>query len=63
MLSSSAGMRILALTRHPAGARLIWIRFGNCTNADLLSRIEAVWVEVEKRLAEGEVLIELRPDG
>jgi len=51
----------VALTRHPAGARLLWVRLGNCTNADLLARIEAAWTELEERLAAGEVLIELRP--
>lgn len=51
----------VALTRNPAGARLLWIRLGNCANADLLSQIEEAWAEIEDRLAAGDVLIELRP--
>lgn len=50
-----------AFTRSPGGARLIWVRLGNCTNADLLARIEANWSEILERMEAGDVLVELRP--
>ena len=50
----------VALTRSPGVARLIWIRLGNCTNADLLARITASWDDIHSRLDAGEGLVELR---
>lgn len=40
--------------------RLIWIRKGNCSTADLLNWFEAFWTQVNQRLSAGERLIELR---
>ena len=51
----------VALARNPGSARLIWVRLGNCTNADLLARVEANWSELLDRLEAGDVLVELRP--
>ncbi|WP_425992586.1 DUF5615 family PIN-like protein [Brevundimonas sp. TWP2-3-2] len=49
----------LGLTRA-GGARLVWIRIGNCTNATLLAAIEANWSTIHQRLEAGERLVELR---
>jgi len=49
----------VALARS-GGARLVWIRVGNCTNATLLGLIEANWGFIFKRLEDGERLVELR---
>ena len=48
------------LLRDRAGARLVWIRVGNCTNAALLAMIETNWLAIRQRLADGDRLIELR---
>jgi predicted nuclease of predicted toxin-antitoxin system len=48
------------LLRDRGGARLVWIRIGNCTNPALLATIEANWPALERRLADGERLVELR---
>lgn len=50
----------VALTRRPGGARVIWIRLGNCTNASLLAAVEANWAEILGRLEAGDTLVELR---
>jgi predicted nuclease of predicted toxin-antitoxin system len=48
------------LFRDRGGARLVWIRVGNCTNTTLLAMIEANWPEIVQRLSDGDRLIELR---
>jgi len=48
------------LVANPGGARLVWVRFGNCDNPTLLSLMEARWPAVMERLAMGDLLIELR---
>lgn len=48
------------LTRHPGGARLVWVRLGNCSNSALLEAIGAAWSEIMSRLCNGEGLVELR---
>jgi predicted nuclease of predicted toxin-antitoxin system len=48
------------LLRDRGGARLVWIRVGNCTNANLLAMIEGNWPAIEQRLSDGDRLIELR---
>ena len=50
----------VTLLRDRGGARLVWIRIGNCTNPDLLATIEGSWSEIEQRLTDGERLVELR---
>ena len=49
----------VSLTRT-GGARLVWIRIGNCANATLLAVIEANWPAIRRRLEDGERLVELR---
>ena len=48
------------LLRDRGGARLVWIRVGNCTNPALLAMIEASWPAIRQRLSDGDRLIELR---
>lgn len=48
------------LLRDRGGARLVWIRIGNCTNAALLTTVETNWPAIDQRLADGERLVELR---
>jgi predicted nuclease of predicted toxin-antitoxin system len=43
-----------------AGARLIWVRTGNCRRIDLLAIVERVWPRIENALKAGERVIELR---
>lgn len=43
-----------------AGARLIWIRLGNCRTQVLLGFIERIWPKIEASLAAGERIIEVR---
>jgi len=50
----------VALTRRPGGARVVWVRLGNCTNASLLAAIEANWTAILGRLEAGEAFVELR---
>jgi predicted nuclease of predicted toxin-antitoxin system len=49
----------VGLTRA-GGARLVWIRVGNCSNTTLLAMIEANWPTILTRLEDGERLVELR---
>jgi predicted nuclease of predicted toxin-antitoxin system len=44
----------------PEGVRVVWIRKGNCSNQVLLTWLEPIWLDVAKRLEQGEQLIELR---
>jgi predicted nuclease of predicted toxin-antitoxin system len=44
----------------PAPIALMWIRKGNCSNDALLTWLEPLWSETDKRLEQGERLIELR---
>jgi predicted nuclease of predicted toxin-antitoxin system len=39
---------------------LIWIRKGNCSNRALVTWLEPLWLDVLRRLKQGEKLIELR---
>lgn len=48
------------LLRDRGGARLVWMRVGNCTNPILLATVQANWPAIEQRLADGDRLIELR---
>lgn len=48
------------LLRHRGGARLVWIRIGNCTNPALLTTIQENWPAIRRRLTDGDRLIELR---
>jgi predicted nuclease of predicted toxin-antitoxin system len=48
------------LLRDRGGARLVWIRVGNCSNPALLAMIETNWPAIRQRLSDGDRLIELR---
>ncbi len=47
-------------SRPSEGARLIWVRVGNCRTARLLAAIEKVWDRVERCLEAGDRVIEIR---
>ncbi len=47
------------LTRA-GGARLVWIRVGNCSNPTLLAVIADNWPIIHEKLQAGERLVELR---
>lgn len=47
-------------TQPAARARLIWVRIGNCRNADLLTRIDWVWNQVRTALDAGDRIVEIR---
>lgn len=49
----------VALARRVGGARVVWVRLGNCTNTTLLAAIESTWPAIVARLASGETLVEL----
>ena len=42
------------------GARLVWIRIGNCANPTLLAVIADNWPRIHEKLQAGERLVELR---
>jgi predicted nuclease of predicted toxin-antitoxin system len=42
------------------GARLVWVRLGNCDNPTLIARVEARWPEVIEALERGDDLVEVR---
>ena len=46
-----------ALTRRPAPA-VVWVRFGNVSNATLVARLDAVWEKVMETLAAGALVVE-----
>lgn len=47
-------------TEPGSHARFIWVRMGNCRNADLLTTIDRVWHQVRTALDAGDRLIEIR---
>tara|TARA_R110000787_G_scaffold20671_1_gene61546 strand:- start:1519 stop:1848 length:330 start_codon:yes stop_codon:yes gene_type:complete len=49
----------VGLAQRMGGARVVWVRLGNCTNATLLATIEVHWPGIAARLDAGEVLVEL----
>lgn len=50
----------VTLLRNRGGARLVWVRVGNCANPTLLAAVETNWRAIEQRLEAGERLVELR---
>jgi len=42
------------------GARLVWVRVGNCDNPTLIARFERSWAAVAERLRGGDDVVELR---
>lgn len=47
-------------TQPLAGTRLVWVRIGNCRNANLLARIASVWNQVRTALDAGDRVVEIR---
>jgi predicted nuclease of predicted toxin-antitoxin system len=46
---------------HGTGeARVVWIRMGNCSNPDLIARVQSLWPAVLERLRLGDRLVQLR---
>ena len=43
--------------------QVIWWRYGNQGNAALFAMLEARWPEIAEKLAQGDMLVEVRPDG
>lgn len=48
------------LVRIGGGARLIWIRFGNCDNPTLFELLDRHWPAILDRFAFGDDMVELR---
>jgi len=44
----------------PAAPAVVWLRLGNCTNRALFTWLEPFLGEIQRRLSEGEKLIEVR---
>jgi predicted nuclease of predicted toxin-antitoxin system len=45
---------------NPMAPAVVWLRIGNCTNRVLFAWLEPWLPEIQKRLSEGEKLIEVR---
>ena len=41
-------------------AQVVWLRFGNCSNDDLIARVEKAWPSLIAELEAGARLVELR---
>lgn len=49
------------LLRHPpVRSRLVWLRCGNITNDALRWRLDERWAAIERRLEDGDLVIEVR---
>lgn len=42
------------------GARLVWVRLGNCRKAQLLATFDRLFARIEDALGSGETIVELR---
>lgn len=49
----------IALAQRSSGVHVVRLLVGNCSTAVLLARVEALWPDVEARLAAGETVIEI----
>jgi predicted nuclease of predicted toxin-antitoxin system len=49
----------LRLQTGVLGPKVVWVRIGNCTNAQLTRTLGAVWAEVCGSLSNGEQLVEV----
>jgi predicted nuclease of predicted toxin-antitoxin system len=47
------------IVRAGEGASVVWLRFGNCSNARLFALLDASWLGIVAALAEGEKLVEV----
>jgi predicted nuclease of predicted toxin-antitoxin system len=50
----------LHLTLRSNGARLIWVRLGNCRTAPLPSAFERAWPNIVERMKAGDLILETR---
>ena len=41
-------------------AQVVWIRVGNCSNADHFRKVVAVWPEVRRQIEVGQTIVEVR---
>lgn len=46
--------------RSPAPPGILWLRLGNCSNRALIAWLRPLWPEIERRLASGDRLVEVR---
>ena len=46
--------------RRSPGLQVVWLRFGNTTNASLQAKLAPHWPAIESALTDGESLIEIR---
>lgn len=49
----------IALARRSGGVSVVRLLVGNCSTAALIARVEALWPDVEARLAASETVIEI----
>ena len=47
--------------RQDPRGRLVWLRVGNCGNADLIRLVERLWPNIAARLEGGERVVEVWP--
>ena len=47
------------LAQRNSGAKVVRLQVGNCSTAVLIARVEALWPDVETRLAASETIIEI----
>lgn len=43
----------------PTGPQIVWIRFGNTTNPELMTKWDAFWPSIEAALHAGDALVEV----
>ena len=46
--------------RSPAPPQIVWLRIGNCSNRALFAWFRPLWPEIERRLAVGDRIVEVR---
>lgn len=46
--------------RSPAPPGVLWLRIGNCSNRALFAWLRPLWPEIERRLAAGDRIVEVR---
>ncbi len=47
------------LAERTRAAQVLWVKVGNCSNADLFARLRSEWRELRDRLERGELVVEL----
>ena len=48
-----------AFARQAPSAQVVWIRVGNCSNADLFRRVRMAWPDVRRQLEAGQAVVEV----